>query len=156
MPRRPGGNLRSMNVAADPVLQALVFAVDTARGQMSVTLAVNGAVITGILVSAEEYAATVVAQIRRSRAGNGEGEGLEDFFTPVAEQARERRERHAAVLAGGSAPEPELPAYLHLVDAFTVTGDHLPQGPGATWRIRVDDVGGWSVNPISAPGRRDS
>ncbi|OPG13644.1 hypothetical protein [Microbispora sp. GKU 823] len=141
----------------DPVLRALVFAVDTAKGQMGVTLAVNGAIITGLLVSPEEYADAVMTQIRRSRVEEiPEGEGLEVFFTGIAKRAEERRERYrAAALAGGldSDSEPDLPEYLHLIDAFPVTGDRLPGGTGAIWRIRLADISGWTIAQIGASGR---
>ncbi|MEV4454956.1 hypothetical protein [Microbispora sp. NPDC049633] len=140
----------------DPVLRALVFAVSMAKERMGVALAVNGTIITGHLVSPEEYATAVVEQIRRSHAGEvPAGSGPEGFFMRIAESAKEHRERHrAAALAGDfdSGSEQDLPDYLHLVGAFA--GDRSADGPGATWRIRLEDVSGWSLAQVGAPDER--
>ncbi|WP_169948491.1 hypothetical protein [Microbispora sp. H11081] len=137
----------------DPVLRALVFAVSMAKERMGVALAVNGTIITGQLVSPEEYAAAVIEQIRRSHAKEAPaGSGPEGFFARIAESAKESRERHrAAALAGDfdSGSEQDLPDYLHLVDAFA--GDRPAGGAGAAWRIRLRDVSGWSLVPAAAP-----
>ncbi|WP_031165981.1 hypothetical protein [Streptosporangium roseum] len=135
----------------DWALQALVGAIDHTRTYNSITVTVNGTVITGVLISAEEYAANVAQQMRKAHNIESKDiKGIDALFDRIVEDAREKREQHeAAVEADDESLSSGPPHFLHLREAIPVTGSEVPQGEGGWWRIRISDVSGWTLGQIS-------
>ncbi|GAT69861.1 hypothetical protein HS048_18195 [Planomonospora sp. ID91781] len=114
----------------DAALQTLVDVVTHTQAGISITVTVSGATITGVLVSAEEFAANVAQQISRAHDFASEDvKGFNLLFEHLGEAARGE--------------------FLHLRDAQLATGVEPPQGEGGWWRVRIADVGGWSCGRVS-------
>ncbi|MBB4702559.1 hypothetical protein [Sphaerisporangium siamense] len=141
----------------DRALQALVTIIDRDPSRsIGLTLTVNGAVLTGVLVSVEEYANNVVQDIRHTyKFLDYDQEDYNTLFAQLGANAQKQREQREAAnwVAGGNGNlKLDLPEFLHLRDGFTLTGDRLPTGEGAWWRIRLADVTAWT--PVSMGMRK--
>ncbi|GIH96885.1 hypothetical protein ACFFMN_36625 [Planobispora siamensis] len=113
----------------DAALQTLVDVVTHTQSGISITVTVNGAPITGILISAEEFAANVAQQISRAHDLVSEDvKGFNLLFEHLGEAARGE--------------------FMHLRNAHLTAGAELPQGEGGWWRIRIADVSGWSCGHL--------
>jgi hypothetical protein len=104
--------------------------------KVSLTISCRGTVISGTLVSTNEYFAYVGRQ----------------FSASPSEAAREIGQALQSAQATGAFEEvsdssdvsPE-PRYVHLVDASLCSGAHKEQSQGpAAWRCRLDAVDAWT------------
>ncbi|WP_436759349.1 hypothetical protein [Streptosporangium sp. V21-05] len=135
----------------DRTLQVLVDTVDDIKTGISITLMVNGTLITGELISAEEFAGNVAQQINRAHNFTSpDTKGFDIIFEHMGQDATARREKaQADLLANDDSLDPEPAEFLHLRNAHPITGSTVPGGDGAWWRIRLADVGGWSCSQMS-------
>lgn len=132
----------------DKTLQNLVDVISCGSGTpVGITITVHGTVLTGTLISDGEYATNVAAQIRKfHNFTDREQEGYDLLFNHLSERSEARREQFAAAVAAND-PEADVEPgdFLHLRDGYTLTGDHLPKGDGAYWRVRLADVSAWAL-----------
>ncbi|GIM66993.1 hypothetical protein [Planomonospora venezuelensis] len=114
----------------DVALQTLVDVVTHTQAGISITVTADGAPITGVLISAEEFATNVAQQISRAHDFTSEDvKGFNLLFEHLGEAARGE--------------------FLHLRNAHLVTGAEVPREEGGWWRIRIADVSGWSCGQMS-------
>ncbi|GII05825.1 hypothetical protein [Planobispora takensis] len=117
----------------DVALQSLVDVITHTQASISITVTANGVPITGMLISAEEFATNVAQQIGRAHDFAAEDvKGFNLLFEHLGEAARGE--------------------FLHLRDAHLITSAETPHGEGGWWRIRIADVGGWSCSQVSTSG----
>lgn len=130
-------------VSADYLLTDLV---DMANGgaSLSVTLCVQGQLITGRLASAFEYFDHVEQDIREASPGK--------LCEALLARIREIR----PPVEGNSLVAAMPPVYIHLVNARYISkrGEYLPpQGtPALVWRGKIASVDGFSIGEF-VPGR---
>ncbi|GGS63064.1 hypothetical protein GCM10010156_22470 [Planobispora rosea] len=116
----------------DVALQTLVDVVNHTQTGISITVTTSGTLITGILVSAEEFATNVAQRIGRAyEFTSTDIKGFNLLFEHLGEAARGE--------------------FLHLRDARPITGAGAPSGESGWWRIRIADVSGWTCDRISMP-----
>lgn len=150
---------------ADPILQMLVNIVDkttaairkedggsnvprTGGASMGITLVVRGAVISGTLISGQEYLTKVGGDIKQGMASEG-SEWMLDLlggtFEKVAAQLYDAPGDEGGDVTDG------LPSFIHLKDAriFTPGQDPFPQA-GMWWRGRLGQVDGFTVGMLLA------
>lgn len=130
----------------DPALQWLVDAFDHVRAEVDITLIVRGVMMTGVLISAEDYAGNVAAELREMHGFTSpDDQGFDVLFHGLLDRARERHEQHEAAKRGEG--EDKTPAeFLHLKDAWPVPGART--GVGGWWRIRLADIDGWTFGKM--------
>lgn len=120
----------------DALLYALVAAVNTDDLTMTITLAIKGVVVTGKLVSRDDWLTAMEAQLEGPAKGLAQGlrAGLDGAdLTPTGQ-------------VDPDAPPQPTYRWLHLINARYSFGDHLvPSRPGMVWRGRLTDVSGWSL-----------
>ncbi len=128
----------------DPILGSLVDIVDDVRAMdadtITLTLIVNGAVISGELLPARRWMKLVDKQLGGStfvgeRADELVVEAQLAWKAPAgrwtAEHAKEHRTKSQ---------------YVHLQNAHIVTG--LGDYPATLWRVRLTDVSGWCYGAL--------
>jgi hypothetical protein len=116
----------------DSVLTNIVALLDSATEHVSypVTLVVGGAVVSGYVISAADYAEQL-----------SESSGFETFLKPFTDDMSSRR---GADLTDDTI---DLTKFIHLKDAFIVVGS----GPikVGLWRGNLAQIDGWSVGILA-------
>ncbi|MGI5161411.1 hypothetical protein [Microbispora sp. CA-102843] len=122
-----------------------------------ITLSANGAIITGTLVSAEAYGRGVAEMLRKAQnLADPEIQGFDALFTQFADQRQvereERKRRQAAAQENGDeedSPQLDPARFVHLKNAVAVLGSEISEEARNWWRVRLEDVDGWSVGFMS-------
>jgi hypothetical protein len=131
----------------DWYLQWLVSTVNTSSMEFGVTLFVEGAIISGVLVSGKKYFETFAKEFSGAYPGDDDSkEVIRKAFAGYAEiYAHENTEDER--LRPTSPPQ-----YIHLVDVkcFSPGGGSLPSNRGLLWRGKINAVSGFSLGTISA------
>lgn len=116
----------------DPVLQVVAAVAERSDDfRMSVTLNVNGTIVTGVLVGHSNWFQQI---------GESYGGVLKDLFEPIAE----------AIATNADPDDPR--GFIHLVDARFITSGLMPSAPGEKgflWRGRLAHVSAWAPGTIS-------
>jgi len=134
-------------VGGDPILRILArLANDVPSAEIHVTLAVGGALVSGVLVSRLAWLrlSAETMEAVAPRAGTIPAE----LSKTLEAQAARPSEEHGGTDAGGVTYE-----YLHLKDARYVaaTGTMPSLGaPPLLWRGRIAQVSGWSWGSFQA------
>lgn len=110
---------------------------DHHRGSASITVQSNGATITGMVISADEYFENVTGAIRES--------GAVEFADAIGEMWASLRADTAEWRAGRDAKGLPNPArrYIHMRDVSILTGSAIVKAPN--WRGTLEDITGWST-----------
>jgi hypothetical protein len=125
-----------MSETADPVLSVLLQAVASAEAGLTMTLFVNGAIVSGILIGEQAYFARL-------------GADLAETFTDDPTGSEATRERFG--MLGANLPAGHVSAYVHLRDAAIFTAGGVQ--PIKTWRGRLDQIDGWCLGRFTvSPG----
>ena len=133
-------------VGPDPIVSALVDIVNDARANadtVTLTLIVNGAVVSGELMPAWRWMKLVDEQLGGS--------------TFLGERADELAEEERRAWAANDPPAEEWTAervmthdpksqFVHLQNAQIVTGNG--DYPPTLWRVRLTDVSGWCYGAL--------
>ena len=129
------------NVAGkDKMLALLVQAIDTSGGELSITLNVQGTIVSGTLVGNSEYFAHTGILFSEAQKRTEGTEGLAGLFSEAAKLTRERN---------NNADEAALPEFIHLKDAhFLEGGKTIPSTP-VLWRGRLSQVDGFVFGTYS-------
>ena len=108
----------------------------------AVTLNVGGLLIAGELIDAKEYFEELINQLRDTPPGPISPDAaaqLEALFRAYADAAvkAEHVDEHASIAR---------PYYIHLRSAriYHPGGIPIPSNGGTLWRVRLEDVGGFS------------
>ncbi|HDS1723632.1 gas vesicle protein [Pseudomonas alloputida] len=120
----------------DPLLQWLVNQANRGAPQQAVTLTVGGNLISGFLVSYEQYLAQVGMQISSSyNEANGSAGKVREYFSQLAPNLDEK----------------DLPPvqFVHLVSAeiYSNSGAPILIG-GSLWRGKISSVDGFSLGKL--------
>jgi hypothetical protein len=138
--------------APDPRLQWMSDFADTANAGIGITLVVSGGVISGTVVSGEEFFKITAEAFRKDTCDddgnpNSTAEALaESFFDFPAEQIAKDVKEIGEAFDKGERDEPRWPSvrYVHLKDArFSVPGQSVNFPLGYT-RILLSQVVGWT------------
>ncbi len=132
----------------DGLLELLVDMANRGFSDHSISLAVNGTIISGMLASGQEYAQETAARIRE--AAGTDHRGIDVFFDKMAEEWAATRDNDETETEVAFDP----PRYIHIKDGCVVAGEDLAFGEGCWWRIRIAEVSGWTftrVVPAPAP-----
>lgn len=114
---------------------------DHNRGSASLTVQSNGATITGMLISADEYFENVADAIRTS--------GAEEFADAIAEmwgKLRADSQEWRDERASKDLPTPSR-RYVHMRDVSILSGSAIIKAPN--WRGTLEDITGWSTGSYS-------
>lgn len=119
---------------------------------LPVTLLLPGGVVTGKLVSSADYFAILSQELGEAFTGIGEeasaavSHWLHDRSRTILADAREEvtQDTYAQFLTE---------EHLHLKDARFVQGTVIGPAPGATMRIRLRDVSGYTFTELAPAGR---
>lgn len=141
--------IHNTTIPFDPELERLVHffnILDTA--EIGVTLHVNGAIVSGMLVSmAQHFRLLTKAFSDPSNAGPytdpGAGKPFVEFFRPPLEAA----EKSVAAIRE-SDTLPPMPRHIHLRQAHTLVPGQPPLVE-SLWRGRLTQVDGWSISLLA-------
>ncbi|GAB3244101.1 gas vesicle accessory protein GvpU [Kineosporia babensis] len=133
--------------AGDPILRLFASIAEQASFELGITVAVDGALVSGALVGQDEWlrllgqtmngGESIATSLRRYL-----NKGLHEAVTEVIEPMR-------------NDPRPEEYEYLHLKNARYVMGETFvptPPGDPVLWRGRIEHISGWSWGTLSTPG----
>ena len=129
----------------DPMLRLLVQSANAHGLELPLTVHVHGALITGVLTSAETFWKKTGSFLRSMTDAGEAGEALAGMMDSAASTQRDAWGSHAD---GGDLP---IPRFIHLRDARTVTQAGLAPVGGIAWRGYLESVDGFSVGTLSAP-----
>ncbi|GAB6899468.1 gas vesicle accessory protein GvpU [Kineosporia succinea] len=148
-PDGPGatGSTSLAGVPGDPILRLFASIAEQAAFELGITVAVDGALVSGVLVGQDEWLRLLgqtldggesIAQSLRRYLNKNLHEAVTEVIEPLNDD-----------------PEPEEYEYLHLKGARYVSGESFvptpPSGP-VLWRGRIEHISGWSWGTLSAPG----
>jgi hypothetical protein len=122
-------------LTTDPLLRTFAQLAQERGVEVSMTLTVSGAVLTGTLVGRDAWSELLVDAGRR--AG---GEAAEGFTSGIQAAFQETD----VAVTGLRLPYD----FFHLKDARVVSGAVSLPAEGMLWRGRIDRVSGWSLTPL--------
>ncbi len=120
----------------DWFLQTLVATANRKGGSMGVTLLVGGTIVSGTIVSHEDYFENLGDEVEQGfKAAGGEAVSeLADIFRNIGHDLEKRL---------AEAP-PTNPAFIHLRDALIILPNKaLPENRRVWWRGRISQVDGF-------------
>lgn len=106
--------------------------------ELSITIAVNGVILEGDVISEKSHLDFYTDQMKRAQGQPTEGSAYQDDVEP---RWRKMFQVIESILSGLSIPPSKTIEYLHLRDV-RVIGTSLAQG---NWRIRISDVSAWML-----------
>ena len=127
----------------DWYLQNLVSAVNNSNLEFGITLYVDGAILSGLLVSGRKYFETFANEF--SDAYPGDTEGKENIRQAFASNA-------SIYDREGSEDDRPPPQFIHLMNSrcFSPGGQPLPNNRGVLWRGKINAVSGFSLGSLSS------
>ncbi len=130
--------------SVDWYLQSLVSTVNASTIEFGVTLLVEGAIVSGLLVSGKKYFEIFSKEFADAYPGDDESkETVRTAFAAYADIYSQD---------GSNEEQPPPPQYIHLVNArcFSPGGQSLPGNRGVLWRGKINAVSGFSLGSLSA------
>ncbi|MBT0773123.1 hypothetical protein KIH74_29535 [Kineosporia sp. J2-2] len=134
-------------VAGDPILHLFASIAEQASFEVGITVAVDGALVSGVLVGQDEWLNLLghtmaggesIAESLRRYLNKGLHEAVTQILEPLTED-----------------PQPAEYQFLHLKNARYVMGEAFvptPPTEPVLWRGRISHISGWSWSTLSAPG----
>jgi hypothetical protein len=146
-PAEHGAKVEGRRPAKDPLLAILVKSIDSLGAEISVTLHVNGVIISGMMCSIKSFFEEQAEMIRQlAPAGDGGFAEAFDWLAgqieaqPSTEHAGEDAEATEIEAAGA-----DLPDFIHLRAASVHAPGTTAVLPETLWRGRLEHVSGWSI-----------
>lgn len=137
----------------DPALELLLRAAED-DAQVGLTVAVNGCLVSGTLISTMSYFRALADQFSSPSGSTVMGELFADSFRSIVDDARQHL--HDDLAPQGAGDEQAVihgpgHEFLHLHDARFIGGQgFFPHGRhGVLWRCRVADVSGWALGDLT-------
>lgn len=133
------------DAAGDPILRLFASIAEQASFELGITVAVDGALVSGVLVGQDEWLRLLGQTM----------DGGESIATSLRRYLDKGLHEAVAEVVGplNDDPRPEEYEYLHLKNARYVMGQAFvptPPGEPVLWRGRIDHVSGWSWGTVSA------
>lgn len=115
---------------------------DDGEGQMNLTVAIDGVVISGIAISEQEWRRRMTASL--ATASQLLAGGFEEF-------ASGRAAGRAEIIKARAAEQRPIPAhrYVHMRDAHVISGNTSQEFP--LWRGKLSKLSGWSLGSVNNP-----
>ena len=137
--------------SADWLLQDWVAQINRLGIRASITLQVNGIIVSGIAIPGDvffEKYAQMMAAAFKAGSSRVPADEVEAYFKSYASIYKEDID---------SEIPPPLPDYIHLEDAryWNAGGQHIP-GNGVLWRGRLSEVSGYNIGSLSPNSRTSS
>lgn len=129
--------------SVDWYLQRLVAIVNNTNVEFGLTLHVEGAIVSGLLVSGRRYFETFAQEFAGAYPDDEDGK----------ENIRKALASHASIYDEPQAETEVLPPqFIHLLNArsFVPGGKPLPSNRGVLWRGKINSVSGFSLGSLSA------
>ncbi|MFC6841510.1 gas vesicle accessory protein GvpU [Xanthomonas theicola] len=129
--------------SVDWYLQKLVTIVNTSAVQFGITLFVEGAIVSGLLVGGKKYFETFAQEFSAAYPGDAEGK----------ESIRQAFASHATIYdAAEDQQATSPPQFVHLIDSrcFSLAGQPVPNNRGVLWRGKINAISGFSLGSLSA------
>jgi hypothetical protein len=124
----------------DAMLQAFAAVAERSTLELGVTLNVKGLIITGFIISQENYFNALIEGLESIDQDNDLKESLQDFLAQLKDK-----------MVGGSAKGKQtLPKFIHLrnVKIYPSEGKGMPTYGDALWRGKIDAVDGFSLGEM--------
>lgn len=125
----------------DGYLQLLLHLVNSVQGlHLSITLNLNGSLVSGMMISSKEYQNKLIGSLKDSRddfnIGTSVGDSLEDFFNKLNEAKAKSEDKKIGEYK-----------FIHLIDARYVSpdGSIVPTEQGFLWRGKIDSIDGFTL-----------
>lgn len=130
--------------SVDWYLQSLVTTVNSTDVQFGITLFVEGAIVSGLLVGGKRYFETFAEEFAAAFPGDAEGK----------EEIRRSFASYAEIYTSEEGKDPPPPQFIHLIDSrcFSPGGQPLPGNRGVLWRGKINAVSGFSLGLLSEEG----
>jgi len=124
----------------DGILQSLVTLVNEGRISLTITLIVNGTIVSGSVISGQEY-----TEAMKDIFALGVPDAPEDSASRVLEAIAEKLSPQLSSSAG-TAHDTQLTAFIHLKDMRRL-GDNLKftDAEFPVWRVRLSAIDGWMI-----------
>lgn len=132
------------DAAGDPILRLFASIAEQASFELGITVAVDGALVSGVLVGQDEWLHLLgqtldggdsIATSLRRYLNKGLHEAVSEVLEPMDD------------------PRPEDYEYLHLKNARYVMGPTFvptPPSEPVLWRGRIEHISGWSWGTLSS------
>jgi hypothetical protein len=135
-------NLAMDGRSVDWYLQSLVSTVNTTDVQFGITLFVEGAIISGLLIGGKKYFETFANEFAGAFPGDDEAK----------ETIRQSFASYAEIYTSEESADLPPPQFIHLLDSrcFSPGGKPLPGNRGVLWRGKINAVSGFSLGSLSA------
>ncbi|WP_284985470.1 hypothetical protein [Arthrobacter sp. fls2-241-R2A-172] len=126
----------------DVILKGNVGIANDSDGEISLTVVIDGQVISGIAISAKAWREGMDAYIRPGfpKLADSVGTFLTELFADLEETRNERVEADVPAAAV---------RYLHLRDAYILSGGASHHAP--LWRGDLRKLSGWSLGSVNTP-----
>jgi hypothetical protein len=135
-------------VSSDWFLQHLVSISNDAGLQIGLTVQVGGLLVSGQLVSGEQYFEGIAADFEHGLAAYPQlAQAMKKSFASFGVIYKSESQPE-----GSQSVEARAPNYIHLTDArfFSTAGDPIPQNKGVWWRGRISAIGGFTIGQLRA------
>ena len=139
--------LHNANVAeptSDWMLRYLADQANLNDLRMSITLQLDGMLVSGILVGGQTYFNGITHDISAALDSSDESKAVANLFERVNQVVQASTNRDVP---------PPTPAYIHLKDARffqPASARPIPDGQGVWWRGRLSQVSGFFFGSLSA------
>jgi len=124
----------------------MIFNHLTNRGNLEgvgVTISINGSVVTGNLISYEQYLESTLEMVNSGFSSEVENESLLGRLLKDALEVESQDEENS-----DEKEELEPPNYIHLKNAKVVFGSSLIPANGGLWRAKVDSLDGFMLGSL--------
>ncbi len=116
-------------------------------GELGISLLVGGVWVTGQLIGARSWFEGLARSLDQAGAAEGFGDVIRMVGASVYPSESERE------VAGEPVDDPQLPAFMHLRDAYLIGGEgRAVPSSGGFIRLRVDEVAAWMLGRIGPAG----
>lgn len=127
--------------SVDWFLQRLVATVNSTNIEFGITLFVEGAIISGLLVGGQKYFETFAQEFADNYPGDDEGK----------ENIRQAFASHAGIYTDENPDDRPPPQFIHLINSkcFSAGDEPLPSNRGVLWRGKIKAVSGFSLGSLT-------
>lgn len=112
--------------------------------EMSLTVIIEGQMISGTLIGGRTYFEEVAQTAARSGGSDSIAKSMSEMFATYKAVYRSKEE------IGAATELPDPPAYIHLRNAIPILGGSGVNGKGTLWRAKLASISGFTMNAMSS------